>query len=323
MSTSSINLLVGFSRLLGITALFFLFENIVFAQSSGFQQHREAAQQSAGAEWGGVVDYLCTTGPITANRPDHPVIEPVQIFDNLYAIGRTTTVVYAITTSDGIILLDSGFGDQVDSVLLPGMAQLGLDPADIEYVIVAHGHADHYGGATHLQARFGVSVVASSADWDLMEEAASNPSAVSPPTRDVVARDGEPITLGDGVVTPYLVPGHTPGAIGMVFPVHDGENTYTAALFGGMALNLTRLSDEALPQYLSSVKRFSRLSEELGFNVVVQNHPLFDGMPEKLERLKTRRAGEPHPFLIPDGSYQRFMTTVSECSQAQVAAARD
>ncbi len=323
MSTSSINLLVGFSRLLGITALFFLFENIVFAQSSGFQQHREAAQQSAGAEWGGVVDYLCTTGPITANRPDHPVIEPVQIFDNLYAIGRTTTVVYAITTSDGIILLDSGFGDQVDSVLLPGMVQLGLDPADIEYVIVAHGHADHYGGATHLQARFGVSVVASSADWNLMEETASNPSAVPPPTRDVVARDGEPITLGDGVVTPYLVPGHTPGAIGMVFPVHDGENTYTAALFGGMALNLTRLSDEALPQYLSSVERFSRLSEELGFNVVVQNHPLFDGMPEKLERLKTRRAGEPHPFLIPDGSYQRFMTTVSECSQAQVAAARD
>jgi len=269
-----------------------------------------------------VVDYLCTTGPITANRPDHPVIEPVQIFDNLYAIGRTTTVVYAITTSDGIILLDSGFGDQVDSVLLPGMVQLGLDPADIEYVIVAHGHADHYGGATHLQARFGVSVVASSADWNLMEETASNPSAVPPPTRDVVARDGEPITLGDGVVTPYLVPGHTPGAIGMVFPVHDGENTYTAALFGGMALNLTRLSDEALPQYLSSVERFSRLSEELGFNVVVQNHPLFDGMPEKLERLKTRRAGEPHPFLIPDGSYQRFMTTVSECSQAQVAAAR-
>lgn len=323
MSTRSVYLIVGFSRLLGITALFFLFEDIVFAQSSGFQQHREAAQQSAGAEWGGVVDYLCTTGPITANRPDHPVIEPVQIFDNLYAIGRTTTVVYAITTSDGIILLDSGFGDQVDSVLLPGMAQLGLDPADIEYVIVAHGHADHYGGATHLQARFGVSVVASSADWDLMEEAASNPSAVPPPTRDVVARDGEPITLGDGVVTPYLVPGHTPGAIGMVFPVHDGENTYTAALFGGMALNLTRLSDEALPQYLSSVERFSRLSEELGFNVVVQNHPLFDGMPEKLERLKTRRAGEPHPFLIPDGSYQRFMTTVSECSQAQVAAARD
>jgi len=322
MSTSSINLLVGFSRLLGITALFLLFANIVFAQSSGFQQHREAAQQSAGAEWGGVVDYLCTTGPITANRPDHPVIEPVQIFDNLYAIGRTTTVVYAITTSDGIILLDSGFGDQVDSVLLPGMVQLGLDPADIEYVIVAHGHADHYGGATHLQARFGVSVVASSADWNLMEETASNPSAVPPPTRDVVARDGEPITLGDGVVTPYLVPGHTPGAIGVVFPVHDGENTYTAALFGGMALNLTRLSDEALPQYLSSVERFSRLSEELGFNVVVQNHPLFDGMPEKLERLKTRRAGEAHPFLIPDGSYQRFMTTVSECSQAQVAAAR-
>jgi metallo-beta-lactamase class B len=282
----------------------------------------EAAQQSAGAEWGGVVDYLCTTELVTPNRPDHPLIEPVQIFDNLYAIGRSSTIVYAITTSDGIILIDSGYGDQIDSVLLPGMAQLGLDPADVELVFLAHGHGDHYGGATHLQARFGASVVASAADWDLMEDAASRPSAVPPPTRDVVARDGQPITLGDGVVTPYLVPGHTPGAIGMVFPVHDGENTYTAALFGGMALELWRLSDEALPQYLSSVERFSRLSAELGFEVVVQNHPLFGGMPEKLERLKTRRAGEAHPFVIQEGSYQRFMQTISECSQAQIAAAR-
>ena len=153
------------------------------------------------------------------------MIEPVRIFDNLYAIGRSSTIVYALTTSEGIILIDSGYGDQVDSVLLPGMAQLGLDPADVEYVILAHGHGDHYGGATHLQARYGAGVVASEADWDLMEETATRPSAVPPPTRDVVARDGQPITLADGMVTPYLVPGHTPGAIGLVFPVHDGEKT--------------------------------------------------------------------------------------------------
>lgn len=308
--------------LLTASALACFFGSELAAQTRGFQQHLEAAQQSAGADWGGVVEYLCTTGPITPNRPDHPVIEPVQIFDNLYAIGRTSTVVYAITTSDGIILIDSGYGDQTDSVLLPGMAQLGLDPSDVEYVILAHGHGDHYGGSTHLQERYGTRVAASGADWDLMEEIASNPSAVPPPMRDVVARDGQPITLGDSAVTPYLVPGHTPGAIGLVFPVQDGENTYTAALFGGMALNVTRLSEEALPQYLSSVERFGELATELGFEVVVQNHPLFDGMQEKLERLGNRRPGEPHPFLIEEGSYPRFMRTISECSQGQVAAAR-
>ena len=89
-----------------------------------------------------------------------------------------------------------------------------------------------------------------------------------------------------------------------------------------MALDLTRLTEEALPLYLNSVERFSDLSAELGFEVFVQNHPLFDGMPEKLERLKVRSAGQPHPFFIGDGSYQRFMTTISECSRAQIAAAR-
>ena len=76
------------------------------------------------------------------SQSTHPLIEPVQIFDNLYAIGRSSTIVYAITASDGIILIDSGYGDQIDSVLLPGMAQLGLDPADVELVFLAHGHGD-------------------------------------------------------------------------------------------------------------------------------------------------------------------------------------
>ena len=296
---------------------------ITLAQADTFEQHAAVAQERAGTEWQSVIDYLCTTGPITANRPDHPLIEPVQIFDNVYAIGRTSTVVYVITTSEGLILIDSGYGDQVDSVLLAGMAELGLDPEDIEYVIVLHGHGDHYGGSTHLQERFGARVVASGTDWDLM--GGIIPSRRGPPQgaprRDVVAVDGQAIQLGDTTVTPYLVPGHTPGAIGVVFSVRDGADTHTAATFGGMALSLPFLGD-AVPQYLGSVERFKVIARELGVNVVLQNHPMFDGMPEKLERLKSRQPGERHPFVLdgPD-SYQRFMETVSECSRAQKAAA--
>ena len=296
---------------------------IAVAQADAFDQHMAAARQSAGTEWLSVIDYMCTRGPVTPNRPDHPLIEPVQIFDNVYAIGRNSTVVYVITTSEGSILIDSGYGDQVDSVLLPGMAQLGLDPQDIEYVFVLHGHGDHYGGSTHLQERFGARVVASETDWDLMEGIipSRRGSTVPAPSRDVIAVDGEPIGLGDVTVTPYLVPGHTPGAIGVVFPVRDGEDTHTAAVFGGMALSVPFLGD-ALPQYLGSVDRFGGIAQEEGVNVELQNHPMFDGMPEKLERLRNRRAGEHHPFVL-DGpeAYQRFLTTVSQCTQAQKAAA--
>jgi len=294
---------------------------VTTSQEDAFVQHLEAARESAGTEWLGVVDHMCTRGPVVTGSQDDPLIEPVQIFDNVYAIGRTSTVVYVIATSEGLMLIDSGYADQVDSVLLPGMAQLGLDPQDIRYVVVLHGHADHYGGSAHLQQRFGARVVASEADWALMEATDPDSGRPAPPIRDAVATEGEPIRLGDGTVAPFLVPGHTPGAISVIFPVQDGDATHTAAVFGGTALIVPRLGD-ALPQYLESIDRFAGIATDMGVDVVLQNHPLFDGMPEKLERLKSRGAGEPHPFVVdsPD-SYRRFMETLSQCSRAQVAAA--
>ena len=294
---------------------------VTSSQADLFDRHLEAARASAGAEWPGVVEHMCTRGQVVTGSPDDPLIEPVRIFDNVYAIGRTSTVVYVIATSEGLMLIDSGYADQVDSVLLPGMMQLGLDPQDIRYVVVLHGHADHYGGSPHLQERFGASVVASESDWELMEDFDPDSGRPRPPVRDMVATEGEPIRLGDGTVTPFLVPGHTPGAISVIFPVQDGDATHTAAVFGGTALIVPRLGD-ALPQYLESIDRFAGIAADMGVDVVLQNHPLFDGMPEKLQRLKSRGAGEPHPFVVdsPD-SYRRFMETLSQCSRAQVAAA--
>ena len=295
---------------------------VTTSQAVAFDEHVEAARASAGSEWLGVVDHMCTRGPVVTGSAEDPLIEPVRIFDNVYAIGRTSTVVYVIATSEGLMLIDSGYADQVDSVLLPGMTRLGLDPQDIRYVVVLHGHADHYGGSPHLQQRFGARVIASAADWALMEAWGPDSGRPAPPVRDVVATDGEPVRLGDGIVTPYLVPGHTPGAISVVFPVRDGEDTHTAAVFGGTALIVPMLGD-SLPQYLRSIDRFADIATEMGVNVVLQNHPLFDGMPEKLERLRVRGAGNPHPFVLdaPD-AYRRFMATLSHCSRAQVAAAQ-
>ena len=165
------------------------------------------------------------------------MIEPTQLFDNLYVIGRSGTVVYAITTSEGIILIDSGYEGQTESVLMPGLVELGLDPADIEYVVIAHGHRDHFGGARYLQDRYGARIVLAAEDWDLLEQAGTGvDDALPPPTRDLEAVEGIPITLGDTSVTLVAVPGHTPGSIGLIFPVRDGGASHTAGLFGGTPL---------------------------------------------------------------------------------------
>ena len=104
-------------------------------------------------DWSVTKDFYCTPGKAHANAADDPLIAPTKIFDNLFAIGRTSTVVYAIVTRDGIVLIDAGYPDQLESVLLPGMKTLGLDPARIKYVLVSHGHADHFGGSAVLQQR--------------------------------------------------------------------------------------------------------------------------------------------------------------------------
>jgi metallo-beta-lactamase class B len=282
------------------------------------------AEAAAGSEWTEAVNFFCGRDSARPNRPDDPEITPTRVFDNLYAIGRTGTVVWAIATPDGIILIDAGYADQLESVLLPGMRKLGLDPNAVKYVLLGHGHADHFGGAAYFQER-GARVALSAEDWNLIENpapaGAAAPSATPappPPRRDLVVVDGEPIRLGDVAVTPVLIPGHTPGSLGFVFGVEDGEQKHTAALFGGSILLVGRITNEGLEQYVRSLERFAQVTQALGVDVEIQNHPLYDGFPAKLERLGARAPGAPHPFVVGAPAYQRFLTVMRECARAEL-----
>jgi len=283
----------------------------------------DAARTAAGSEWGEAVEFFCGNSG-RANRADDPQIRPTRVFDNLYALGRTSTVIWALTTPDSILLIDAGYPDQLESVLLPQLRAVGLDPNDVRYVLVGHGHSDHFGGASYFQQR-GARVALSAADWDLIENlgpappGAPAPAGLPPPRRDVVVADGEPVRFGGVEITPVLIPGHTPGALGFVFRVADGARSHTAALFGGSILLVNRIPDDGLRQYVQSLERFGAVTQRLGVDVEIQNHPLYDGFAPKLERLAARRAGEPHPFVVGTDAYQRFLTVMSECANAQLA----
>ena len=154
------------------------------------------------------------------------------MFDNLYFFGQSEYSVWAIITSQGIIVMDTIFDYSVEDEVVNGMKKLGLNPADIKYAVVSHPHPDHDGGAFYLQEHFGTKVIMSPADWAVIDARTNG----TKPRHDLEATDGQKLTLGDTTVTMYILPGHTPGTISSVFQVKDGGATHTVVVCADRAV---------------------------------------------------------------------------------------
>src|SRR5882724_4703541 len=144
--------------------------------------------------------------------------EPARVFDNLYFVGGKVHSAWALTTREGIILIDTIYPYNSEELVIGGMQKLGLDPKDIKYVLISHAHADHIGGAEMLQTRYGAKVVMGAADWDTVASYPNRYKTMAP-KRNIVATDGMQIKLGGATVTIWLTPGHTPGTLSYTFTV--------------------------------------------------------------------------------------------------------
>ena len=235
------------------------------------------------------------------NDPVAQRVEPFQIFDNLYYIGIRWVSCYLLVTTDGLILIDSLYGDHIDTAI-DGIRSLGYDPADLKYVLVSHGHFDHVGGAARFQETWGARVGMTEADWELAEAPPENPDwAIDVPVHDMVIADGDTLELGDTELRFYVTPGHTEGVLSMEFPVRDDGEEHRAFLFGGVGLNFEGVHRTNL--YLDSVARIQRLSAEEGnpIDVNLSNHASMGRIFERGEQLASRADGDPHPFVDPEG----------------------
>jgi metallo-beta-lactamase class B len=234
----------------------------------------------------------------------------VKVFDNFYFVGQTQYSVWAITTSEGIIVIDAIFDYSVEEAVDGGLKKLGLDPTKIKYAVITHPHPDHHGGAKFLQDKYGAKILMSAADWDALDRQNG-----SKPTRDMVATDGQKLTLGVTTITLYVTPGHTPGTISPVIPVKDGGRTHLAAMWGGTGLNADR---DSLEKYVASAKRFSEIARQSGADILLSNHTEWDGANVKLPAMAKRTAGGPHPFVVGNPSVLRYLKVAEECATSRV-----
>jgi len=275
-------------------------------------EHKQRALAAADPTWRRAYDYLCEGKDRVFNAENDPLIAPRWLFDDLGVIGDRGAVIYVLKTRDGVVLFDTGYASKIHTVLDDGLKALGVDPKAIKTVLIAHGHADHFGGAKYLQDVASPKIWADPADWPAIE--------ASGVRRGGETVDGGAIEQGGVTIRTLAVPGHTPGSLAFIFSVHDQGRPHTAAIMGGLILGLERATPEMLRQYVTSLERLRAASRAAHVDVELENHPIFDNFAIKIDQLASRKIGAPNPLVVGEKAYDDFLAVNQECAAANLAA---
>ena len=298
-----------------------------FAQNTpvAIDAHLIAARTAAGFDFTGTLARLCVApvavpatlrdvAPGPAPARNTWFTEPAKVFDNLYFVGSKLHSSWALKSSEGIILIDTLYTYNSEEEIVGGLKKLGLDPAAVKYVIISHAHGDHVGGAKLMQDRFRSRIVMGGPDWTAIEKSV-NGYPEGKPKRDIVADDGQKITLGDTSVTIVTTPGHTPGTLSMLFTVKDNGKPLNVAYSGGTAFNFPSTVAN-FGTYIQSQGKMAAAAAASNATILMSNHSEFDAAVSKIRMLASRKAGEPHPFDLGKEAVARYFTVAAECAEA-------
>jgi glyoxylase-like metal-dependent hydrolase (beta-lactamase superfamily II) len=192
------------------------------------------------------------------------------------------------------LLVDTGIATTPDEVILPSFQVLGLDPADLNYVLISHADVDHFGGNATVRAAAPRAIFCAhlaDCDWigdreRILRErygwyAAHGPDAdYDTDTKDWLRNalgpdvpvdlhlvGGEVFRLGPRLSVEVLhLPGHSPGHIGLWDPSSRSAIITDATLGAGLLNNEGEVIHPPpyilLEEYEATVRRLQRLAPE-------------------------------------------------------------
>lgn len=220
---------------------------------------------------------------------------------------------YLIRHPNGDLIWDTGFPDAVADMadgleltaigarvtmrvkLADQLAQIGLTPADVEFVSFSHAHGDHTGNGNLFAASTWI-VDADERAYLFRDEARADAQSFS--TYDqlenaetrLIEGDGDYDVFGDGSVTIIQTPGHTPGHTVLLVRL---PNAGPVLLTGDMYHLAESRERRTVPvfntdraQTLESMDKVERIASETGARVIRQHvQEDFDALPRFPEAL--------------------------------------
>ncbi len=330
-------------RLIIWGVLFALTASTALAQTATptIETLQASAKDLAGTDWPGTFTRLCIPTVSAAQRvvptinpanypalnlptppggtppPENWYAEPQRIGDNLYFLGTRNHNTYALVANTGeIILIDGNFEYATEAEIHEGLRILGLSPFMVRYLIIAHAHGDHDGGAHLTEAAIpGVTIVYGEGDWPSVLARTGPHATRHGPEND--GTDGRVITVGDVSVQIVTMPGHTPGTISMLFEFRDNGRPIRVAYSGGTAISFTDPDPAYYDLYIASARKFAAAAAAFGATALMSNHTEFDNAYFKAGTAAARDDEDVrNPWVVGQRGVVNYMGVVELCAMS-------
>jgi len=139
-----------------------------------------------------------------------------------------------------------------------------IKDADIKYILLTHGHFDHIGGVKAVKELTGAKVVISKEDEPMLSSSKASLAAFcgacqNNTNADIIAADGDTLTLGNSVINVIATPGHTKGGLCYIC---DG-NLFSGDTLFFCSCGRTDFPGGSVQEIMNSLKRISQLDGNL------------------------------------------------------------
>src|SRR3954453_12663626 len=232
-----------------------------------------------------------------------------KIVGNVYYVGSKDLATFLITTSDGHVLINSGF-ERTVPLIQKSVESLGFRITDVKVLLASHAHSDHVAGHAPLRKLTGAKVYVMRGDDQVIASGGKGQylyttSRWEPCQVDRVLEDRDEVKLGGVTLVARLTPGHTRGCTTWTWRVKDGGKKYDVVVIGSPNVNpgYQLVNNKDYPEIAADFARTFEVLKSLPCDVFLGAHGSYYGMVERYDLLKKGRA---NAFVNPEG-YKEYV----------------